>query len=104
VLGGQQIRRGDKVVVYHASAHYDERVFAEPFRFDITRKPNEHLAFGQGPHLCLGARFARLQLRIFFTEFLTRLPQVEPDGAPTHLTSNFINGMTHLPLRWSRAG
>jgi len=101
VLGGQQIRRGDKVVVYHASAHYDERVFAEPFRFDITRKPNEHLAFGQGPHLCLGAHFARLQLRIFFTEFLTRLPLVEPDGPPIHLTSNFINGITHLPLRWS---
>lgn len=104
VLAGQQIRRGDKVVVYHASAHYDERVFADPFRFDITRTPNEHLAFGQGPHLCLGAHFARLQMRIFFTEFLTRLPQVEPDGAPTHLTSNFINGLTHLPLRWSRAG
>ena len=101
VLGGQQIRRGDKVVVYHVSAHYDERVFDDPFRFDIARKPNEHLAFGQGPHLCLGAHFARLQLRIFFTEFLTRLPQVELDGRPTHLTSNFINGLTHLPLRWT---
>ncbi len=75
VLAGQQIRRGDKVVVYHASAHYDERVFPDPFRFDITRNPNEHLAFGQGPHLRLGAHFARLQMRIFFTEFLTRLPR-----------------------------
>jgi cytochrome P450 len=99
-LAGQLIRAGDKVVVYHASAHYDSRQFADPFRFDITRTPNEHLAFGQGPHLCLGAHFGRLQLRIFFQEFLTRLPQVRLAGEPTRLTSNFINGITHLPLSW----
>jgi cytochrome P450 len=99
-LAGQLIRAGDKVVVYHASAHYDSRRFADPFRFDITRTPNEHLAFGQGPHLCLGAHFGRLQLRIFFQEFLTRLPQVRLAGEPTRLTSNFINGITHLPLSW----
>ncbi|MDN5765090.1 MAG: cytochrome P450 [Humibacillus sp.] len=100
VLGGQPIRRGDKVVVYHASAHCDERVFADPFRFDITRRPNDHLAFGFGPHMCLGAHFGRMQLRIFFTEFLQALPQVELAGRPTHLTSNFINGITHLPIAW----
>jgi cytochrome P450 len=100
-LGGQRIRRGDKVVVYHVSANYDERAFADPYRFDITRTPNEHLAFGQGPHLCLGAHFARLQLRAFFTELLTRLPQVELGGEPVRLTSNFINGLTHLPVRWT---
>jgi cytochrome P450 len=99
-LAGQLIRAGDKVVVYHASAHYDSRQFPDPFRFDITRSPNDHLAFGQGPHLCLGAHFGRLQLRIFFQEFLTRLPQVQPAGEPTRLTSNFINGITHLPLSW----
>lgn len=99
-LGGQHIRTGDKVVVYHASAHYDERAFPDPFVFDITRAPVDHLAFGQGPHLCLGAHFARLQMRVFFTEFLTRLPQVTLAGEPVHLTSNFINGLTHLPLRW----
>jgi cytochrome P450 len=99
-LAGQAIRAGDKVVVYHVSAHYDSRQFPDPFRFDITRSPNDHLAFGQGPHLCLGAHFGRLQLRIFFREFLTLLPQVQLAGLPTRLTSNFINGITHLPLSW----
>ncbi|MBE1462402.1 cytochrome P450 [Kibdelosporangium phytohabitans] len=101
VLAGQQIRAGDKVVVYHASAHYDERRFPDPFRFDITRTPNDHIAFGQGPHLCLGAHFGRLQLRIFFREFL-KLPEVQLAAAPKRLTSNFINGITHLPLRGPR--
>lgn len=99
-LGGAHIAAGDKVVVYHASAHFDERAFADPFRFDITRSPNDHLAFGDGPHLCLGARFARLQLRTFFAEFLSRLPRVRIAAEPRRLTSNFINGITHLPLRW----
>ncbi|MDN5914764.1 MAG: cytochrome P450 [Pseudonocardia sp.] len=99
-LAGREIAAGDKVVVYHCSAHRDERRFADPDAFDIDRTPNEHLAFGQGPHLCLGAHFARLQMRVFFTEFLTRLPAVELDGEPRRLTSNFINGLTRLPLRW----
>ncbi|WP_345380654.1 cytochrome P450 [Pseudonocardia yuanmonensis] len=99
-LGGQAIAAGDKVVVYHVSAHYDERHFPDPHRFDPGRTPNDHLAFGQGPHLCLGAAFARLQMREFLGEFLTRLPQVELAGEPRRLTSNFINGLTRLPLRW----
>jgi cytochrome P450 len=100
-LAGQRIAKGDKVVVYHASAHFDERVFPDPHRFDITRTPNDHLAFGQGPHLCLGAHFGRLQMRIFFTRLLTRLPELELDGPPVHLSSNFINGVSHLPVRWT---
>ncbi|TCK27441.1 cytochrome P450 [Pseudonocardia endophytica] len=99
-LNGQKIAEGDKVVVYHVSAHRDERRFPDPDRFDISRTPNDHMAFGQGPHLCLGAHFARLQMRLFLTEFLTRLPEVGLDGAPRRLTSNFINGVTRLPLRW----
>lgn len=99
-LAGTRIAAGDKVVVYHVSANYDERVFPDPYRFDITRTPNEHLAFGQGPHLCLGAHFGRLQLRIFFEEFLRLLPEVSLSARPTRLTSNFINGLTHLPLAW----
>jgi cytochrome P450 len=98
-LAGTRIAAGDKVVVYHVSANVDERRFADPFRFDITRSPNEHVSFGQGPHLCLGAAFARLQMRAFFTEFL-RLPEARLGGRPRRLTSNFINGITHLPLRW----
>ncbi|GAB3883236.1 hypothetical protein GCM10029964_042250 [Kibdelosporangium lantanae] len=100
VLAGQEIKAGDKVVVYHVSAHYDERQFPDPHRFDVTRTPNDHLAFGQGPHLCLGAHFGRLQMRIFFGEFLSSLPEVHLAGPPTRLTSNFINGITHLPLSW----
>jgi cytochrome P450 len=100
-LAGQHIRHGDKVVVYHISANYDERAFPDPFTFDITRTPNDHLAFGQGPHLCLGAHFARLQLRLFFAELLAVLPGIELGGEPVRLTSNFINGITHLPLRWA---
>ncbi|MGH8877363.1 MAG: cytochrome P450, partial [Stackebrandtia sp.] len=99
-LSGQPIRRGDKVVVYHVSAHFDERVFDDPFRFDIARTPNDHLAFGQGPHLCLGAHFARMQLRIFFTELLSRFTRLRLDGEPRRLTSNFINGIIRLPLTW----
>ncbi|WP_232661123.1 cytochrome P450 [Pseudonocardia sp. TRM90224] len=98
-LAGARIAQGDKVVVYHVSANVDERRFADPFRFDLHRQPNEHLAFGQGPHLCLGAAFARLQMRAFFTEFL-RLPVARLDGPPRRLTSNFINGLTSLPVRW----
>ena len=99
-LAGKRIAAGDKVVVYFLSAHYDERQFPDPFRFDITREPNDHLAFGQGPHLCLGAHFGRLQMRVFFREFLSVLPEVHLDGEVRRLTSNFINGITHLPLAW----
>jgi cytochrome P450 len=99
VLAGREIAASDKVVVYHCSANADERRFPDPHEFDPARAPNEHLAFGQGPHLCLGATFARLQMRAFFTEFLA-LPPAAPAGDPRRLTSNFINGIVSLPLRW----
>ncbi|MEJ8281341.1 cytochrome P450 [Pseudonocardia spirodelae] len=99
VLNGTAIAAGDKVVVYHCSAHRDERRFPDPDRLDLGRTPNEHLAFGQGPHLCLGAHFARMQMRAFLTAFL-RLPPVRIDGEVRRLTSNFINGTTRLPLAW----
>ena len=81
------------------SANVDERRFPDPFRFDLARSPNEHLAFGQGPHLCLGAAFARLQMRAFFGEFLA-VGEATLAGGPRRLTSNFINGLTSLPVRW----
>lgn len=99
-LAGRPIARGDKVVVYHVSANHDERRFPDPFTFDPARAPNDHLSFGQGPHLCLGAAFARLQMQAFFGELLA-LPEVGLDGPPRRLTSNFINGITALPLRWN---
>jgi cytochrome P450 len=99
-LAARAIRAGDKVVVYHVSANVDERRFSEPFRFDPARSPNDHLAFGQGPHLCLGATFARLQMQAFFGELLA-MGELRLDGEPRRLTSNFINGLTSLPVRWT---
>lgn len=99
-LGGREIHENDKVVVYHISAHYDERRFDDPFTFDVGRDPNPHLAFGHGPHKCLGAHFARLQMQVFFEALISQLPEVELAGPPERLTSNFINGIKHLPLQW----
>ncbi|MFK0252348.1 cytochrome P450 [Streptomyces sp. NPDC090445] len=100
-LAGQPIRAGDKVVVFHASANHDERVFADPGRLDLGRHPNPHVSFGDGPHVCLGAHFARLQLRVLHEEWRTAMPAPELAGPPRRLVSNFINGITRLPLRVS---
>ncbi|MCF3103627.1 cytochrome P450 [Streptomyces roseoverticillatus] len=99
-LGGQHIRRGEKVVVFHPSANRDERVFPDPDRFDITRSPNDHVSFGFGPHFCLGAHLARAQMRALLRAVLDRLPGLERAGEPVRLTSNFQNGLKHLPVRW----
>ncbi|KUN31431.1 cytochrome [Streptomyces corchorusii] len=98
-LAGRPIRAGDKVVVFHASANRDERVFAAPDRLDLTRAPNPHVSFGDGPHVCLGAHFARLQLRLLHEEVLRVLPGPPRLAGPTgRLVSNFINGIKSLPL------
>ena len=99
-LGGQEIRAGDKVVVYHASANRDETVFPDPDRLDLTRTPNDHVTFGFGPHYCLGAHLAKTQMRAMLGQVLTRMPRIRPDGEPVRLTSNFQNGLKHLPVRW----
>ena len=99
-LGGRAIRAGDKVVVYHASANRDETVFADPDRLDLTRSPNDHVSFGFGPHYCLGAHLAKTQMRAMLGQVLTRMPRIRPDGDPVRLTSNFQNGLKHLPVRW----
>ncbi|OIJ96076.1 cytochrome [Streptomyces sp. MUSC 14] len=95
-LAGTRIRAGDKVVVFHASANRDERVFADPGRLDLARSPNPHVSFGDGPHVCLGAHFARLQLRQLYEEVLRALPQARPAAPPARLVSNFINGIKSL--------
>ncbi|WP_194922181.1 cytochrome P450, partial [Catenulispora rubra] len=99
-LGGRAIRAGDKVVVYHASANRDETVFPDPDRLDLTRSPNDHVSFGFGPHYCLGAHLAKTQMRAMLGQVLTRMPRIRPDGDPVRLTSNFQNGLKHLPVRW----
>ena len=103
-LSGQKIMRGDKVVIWFTSADYDERQFPDPFRFDIHRTPNEHVAFGRmSPHLCLGAQLARMEIKVLLEELLPRLGSVELDGPNERLRSNFICGIKRLPIRvsWS---
>jgi cytochrome P450 / NADPH-cytochrome P450 reductase len=100
-LAGQPIAEGDKVVIFYASANRDETVFGDPDRFDIDRDPNPHLSFGIGPHFCLGATLAKLEARVMLTELFRRLPDLEVAGAPERLRSNFINGIRHLPVRFT---
>lgn len=97
-LAGRRLRAGEKAVVFHGSANYDERAFAAPHRLDLSRTPNPHVSFGNGPHVCLGAHFARLQLRVFYEEVRNLVPSMSPTGQPQRLVSNFINGVKSLPL------
>ncbi len=98
-LGGQPIAAGDKVVVWYTSANRDERQFPDADSFDVTRTPNDHVAFGGGgPHFCLGAGLARLEARVLFETLLERLPELRPDGPVARSGSSFINGITAMPV------
>lgn len=98
-LAGRRIRAGEKVVVLHASANRDERAFDSPDLLNLSRAPNPHVSFGDGPHVCLGAHFARLQLRVLYREALRVLPAPRVAGTPGRLVSNFINGLKSLPVQ-----
>jgi cytochrome P450 len=98
-LGGQTIRAGDKVVVFFPSANRDESVFAEPGHFNPARSPNAHVAFGFGPHFCIGATLGRLECLHVFREVLTRLPRLECSGPVSRLRSSFIDGLRSMPVR-----
>ncbi len=97
-IRGETIRTGEKVIMWYPSANRDEDYFPDPYRFDIGRTPNDHLAFGIGEHFCLGAGFARKEVRVMFEELFTRFPDIQVTGAPDRLRSNFINGIKHLPV------
>ncbi|MEW2356985.1 cytochrome P450 [Spirillospora sp. NPDC029432] len=102
-LGGAKIAAGDKVVVFYGSANRDERVFADPYRFDVGRDPNPHLGFGGGgPHFCLGAHLARLELSVLFETLLDSMPNIELSGNVRRLRSSFINGIKGMPVRLRR--
>ena len=102
VIGDQPIAEGDKIVIWYVSANRDERVFKDPNRFDVERSPNEHVAFGGGgPHFCLGANLARMEIRVMFEELLRRLPDMELAGPVERLCSNFINGIKHMPVQFT---
>lgn len=102
-LGDRRIRAGDKVVVSFVSANRDERVFDDPDDFVIDRTPNPHLAFGHGPHFCLGAHLARVQMQAIFGELLERLGHIEAAGEVSYLRSNFQRGMKVFPVKWRKA-
>ncbi|MFC6883877.1 MULTISPECIES: cytochrome P450 [Actinomadura] len=98
-LHGRTVREGDKVVLWFASANRDEAVFADPYRFDVTRSPNDHLAFGKGgPHFCMGAALARLEMRVMFEELLPRLAGIRLAGPVRRVRSNFVNGIKTMPV------
>ena len=103
VVNGQQIREGDNVLLLYPSANRDEEVFDDPFRFDVARTPNDHVAFGFGTHFCLGNSLARLELRVMFEELLDRLPDLELVGGdePGYRAANFVSGYEHMPVRFT---
>jgi cytochrome P450 len=100
-IRGELLREGDRLLMWYPSANRDEDIFDDPYRFDITRTPNEHLAFGIGEHFCLGAGFARKELKVMFQELFRRFPDIEVSGPGERLRSNFINGVKHLPVRYT---
>jgi cytochrome P450 len=103
-IRGVEIRAGDKVVMWYISANYDEEVFDEPYRLDLGRRPNEYVAFGGGgPHYCLGAFLAQLELRVLLEEIVERRIRFELAGEPKRLRSNFVNGVESMPVRVVRA-
>ena len=86
---------------FYTSANRDEARFEDPFRFDITRSPNEHLAFGVGEHFCLGSSLARLEIRLLFEAMAERMTSIEQAGDVRRLRSNFIAGIKTLPIRFT---
>jgi cytochrome P450 len=97
---GVPIAEGDAVYLSYVSANRDEEVFDDPFRFDVARDPNKHLAFGYGVHFCLGAALARIEVNSFFTELLPRLKSIELNGNPELIATTFVGGLKHLPIRY----
>jgi len=97
----QQIAKGDQLIMWYPSVNRDEEIFSDGDVFNIERSPNEHLAFGIGEHFCLGAGFARLEMRLMFEQLLRRMPDIEQAGPVERLKSTFIGGIKHLPVRFT---
>jgi cytochrome P450 len=98
---GVPIAAGESLLLSYVSGNRDEEVFADPFRFDVGRDPNKHLAFGYGVHFCLGAALARMEVSSFFSELMPRLESIELTGDPEHVATTFVGGLKHLPVRYS---
>ncbi len=100
-IGGQALREGEKVWLLYSSANRDEDAFEDPYRFDITRTPNEQVGFGAGAHFCLGANLARREMAVMFRELFRRMPDIEITAEPERLMHNFIHGIKHMPCRFT---
>ena len=101
-IAGQPIAEGEKVVMWFNSANRDERQFADPYAFDITRSPNAHFGYGGGgPHFCLGANLARREIRVMFKELFERLPDLRITAEPDMLQSAFIHGIKRMPCEFT---
>ena len=99
-LRGVPLQAGQKITVWYGAANRDEDVFTDPHSFDVTRSPNEHIAFGgRGPHYCLGTALAKMEIKTMFEEMLTQAPDMRLAGEPDRLASNLINGIKHLPVK-----
>lgn len=98
---GVDIAKGESVYLAYVSGNRDEEVFADPFRFDVSRDPNRHVAFGHGIHFCLGAALARMEMTSLFTELLSRLDSIDLAGTPELSATTFVGGLKHLPIRYS---
>ncbi|MGY4653536.1 cytochrome P450 [Mycobacterium sp. URHB0021] len=98
---GVPIAKGQSVYLAYVSGNRDEEVFDDPFRFDVGRDPNKHLAFGYGVHFCLGAALARMEMNSLYTEMLPRLESIELAGEPELSATTFVGGFKHLPIRYS---
>lgn len=98
---GVPIAKGESVYLAYVSGNRDEEVFDDPFRFDVARDPNRHVAFGYGVHFCLGAALARMEMNSFFTELVPRLDSIELAGPPELSATTFVGGLKHLPIRYS---
>jgi cytochrome P450 len=99
-ISGQRFEVGDRLLLSYWSANRDEDVFDDPFRFDVGRRPNRHLAFGFGAHYCLGAALAKMEIRALFAELIPRLRSIEPAGPAELSRSYFVGGHKHLPIRY----
>lgn len=99
-IRGVPIAEGESVYLSYVSGNRDEEVFKDPFSFDVGRDPNKHLAFGYGVHFCLGAALARMEVSSFFTELLPRLKSIELNGNPELISTTFVGGLKHLPIRY----
>ncbi|WP_441960383.1 cytochrome P450 [Mycolicibacterium houstonense] len=98
---GTPIAAGESVLLAYPSGNRDEEVFPDPFRFDVGRDPNKHVAFGYGVHFCLGAALARMEINSFFSELVPRLDSIELTGSPAHTATTFVGGLKHLTVRYS---